>query len=438
MRNRQVSISFKQLRLFVGFFLIMIFALIGFAFFEARNSAYASQGSVVGGSGAPTPTPFLPSSDADALLFDDDLSTVTTPTPRPTVVYEDGNYPTLIPVSLPTLSNISPYSLPSGVNPLTGRPPDAPELLDRRPVVSKITLYPRIARPQYGLTKADVVYEYYIEWGLTRFIAVFYGTNPNQIGPVRSGRFFDEHIARMYQAYLVFKYADKRVLEYFETSDIRDFLVLPLLSECSPFFVGEEDRELYNNVFFNYTRFGPCLDDKGFDNEAPDLRAGYFSSRPSYLGEQALQIYTTYSVDDYHYWAYEPLTKRYFRFQETADIRDGRAPSYEPLIDNLTSEQVTADNVVFLFIPHSFADKWQKEDQVYHIDPVGTGKAYLFRDGIMIPAYWRRLAIDQPLELTDQNGTPLPRKPGRTFYQVLSEDSRVFNEGTDWYFEFEP
>jgi len=56
-------------------------------------------------------------------------------------------------------------------NPLTGLPVSNPSLLERRPMVIKITNAPDIIRPQSGLTLADVVYEYYIEWGDTRFIA---------------------------------------------------------------------------------------------------------------------------------------------------------------------------------------------------------------------------------------------------------------------------
>jgi hypothetical protein len=72
-------------------------------------------------------------------------------------------------------------------------------------------------RPQYGLSKADLVYEYYLERGITRFIAVFYGEDANRAGPIRSARFFDEYIFRMYQAFFVFGNADDRVMEYFLT-----------------------------------------------------------------------------------------------------------------------------------------------------------------------------------------------------------------------------
>lgn len=437
MSNRQVSTSFQKIKLFGGVFLVILLVIAAFVFFEGRDSAQASQGLAGVLAENATPTPFLPSSDADAFLFDTFGQAVASPTPRPSGGAGNGLYPTVAPEAMPTLSDITPYSLPTGFNPLTGLPPASPEFLDRRPVASKVTLFPRSARPQYGLTLADVVYEYYIEWGATRFIAVYYGENPPQIGPVRSGRFFDEHIARMYQSYLVFKYADKRVLDYFEQSDIRDFLIVPLV-RCSPFFIGQEDRNLYNNVFFDMTSLGPCLERHGYDNNAPNLRSGYFSERAPVSDEEGLHIFGIYSLDDYHHWRYEPGIARYYREQETDDLRNDKTPTYAPLMDNLTGEQVSADNLVYVFFPHTFADQWQEEDEVYHIEPLGTGDAYLFRNGRVIPAYWRRFVIDQPLELTDLNGEPLALKPGRTFYEVMRQESVVTHDGVNWYFQFEP
>ncbi len=438
MNERKVTLSLKQLKIFGG---LVLFAFLFFAIFaisEGRNSAQASQDADNLFNAIASPTPFLPGGDTDAFPFEEVAGTVASPTPRPTVVYEDGQYPTAIPQALPTFSDITPYSIPDGINPLTGKAPMLPELLNRRPVASKITLYPRSARPQSALTLADVVFEYYIEGGLTRFIAIFYGTNPTQIGPVRSGRFFDEHIMRMYQSYLVFKFADPRVLDHLKATDVSEFLALPTIASCPPYFVGKEDRDIYNNIYFDLTRFGDCLEKKGLDNTRPNLRAGYFSGSPPAFAEKALRIFTRYSIDDYHYWGYEPLTQRYYRQQEITDTRDGKLPSYAPLIDMLTGQQVSADNIVFLFVPHSFADQFQEEDEVYHIDPLGSGKAILFRDGIVLPAYWRRIAIDQPLLITDLNGVPLSLKPGRTFYEVLKEDSTAIQDGAQWYFQFEP
>ncbi len=44
------------------------------------------------------------------------------------------------------------------------------------------------ARPQSGLSTADIVYEYETEGGISRFSAMFFSTPTATIGPVRSAR----------------------------------------------------------------------------------------------------------------------------------------------------------------------------------------------------------------------------------------------------------
>ena len=46
---------------------------------------------------------------------------------------------------------------------------------------------PRNHRPKYGLSAADLVYEYYTEAGTTRFIALFYGQDAETVGPILMG-----------------------------------------------------------------------------------------------------------------------------------------------------------------------------------------------------------------------------------------------------------
>ncbi len=386
----------------------------------------------------PTPTPFQPRAGLVEPVFD--WSPLPSPTPAPTstpgITIEGGQYPTP-PAALATSFALSPYSPPPGINPLTGLPPADPALLARRPMAIKVTNYPRYVRPQSGLTRADVVFEYYIEAGLTRFIAVFYGQDAERVGPVRSGRFFDEHVARMYQAYLVFKYADKRVFDYLKESDLADFLVVPGISACPPFRVGKQERDTYNNIFFDTTAFGECLERAGKDNSPPDLRNGYFYALPPFSWPPAERVYLRFSADDYSYWQYDSEQHHYVRYQETVSTRDGKTASYDLLTDALTGEPVTADNVVVLFVPYTFANQFDEEDEVYHVDLYDAGGAYVFREGVAIQAVWWRLNRDQPLVLTDPNGALIPLRPGNTFYEVIGESSAYWQEGNTWRFEFE-
>jgi hypothetical protein len=337
-----------------------------------------------------------------------------------------------------------PLNLIVDINPLTGQPPSDPVLLERRPLAVKVSNYPREIRPQFGLTLADQVFEYYIEWGDTRFIAIFYGNDARQVGPVRSGRFFDEHVTRMYHAFYVFNFADPRELDYFRESDLLNFLVTPGCPQCTcpPFFVFNPNKladENHLTSYFDTTRFYDCNAKKGVNNSRQAIRNGFFSELIPHSEYELKRIYTYYSTRDYHYWEYDPQTRKYFRFQETVTINReaGVTETYAPLMDALTGQQVNADNVVTLFVSHTFSNKYNAEDEVYNINLINSGKAYVYRDGIVIPALWVRAEVDQPLFLTTLDGNPIFLRPGRTFYEVIGASSTSYQDEDGWYFQFQ-
>jgi hypothetical protein len=386
-------------------------------------------------SGIPSPTPFQP------LTEDSSHSPYTGAAPTPL------NLPTftplpptptervILPEIMPAGVNVPAFTLPKDLNPLTGLPPSDPALMERRPLAIKVANYPRYNRPQYGLTLADNVYEYYIEGGLTRFIAVFYGNNSEWVGPVRSGRYFDEHIQRMYHAYLVFKFADPRVESHLETtSDVAPFLVVPTIGSCPPFKLKpDRDVEAYNNSYFNTVLWEDCVTKNGLENERQMIRNGFFSEMAPISELQGTRLYTYYSADSYNYWDYDSKTKQYVRYQELSDNRN-KPESYDVLIDSVTGEEVHAANVVFMLVHHNFSNTFDEEDEVYQIDLTDSGEAYVFRDGVGIPARWIRTNTDQPLLLTTVGGAPIYLRPGITFYEVLGAASYVDQDAGEWNF----
>jgi len=387
-------------------------------------------------SGKPSPTPFQPLTEnatdspyAGAAPTPLDLPTFTPLPPTPTERV-------ILPESMPEGVNVPAFTLPTSLNPLTGLPPSDLALMERRPLAIKVANFPRYNRPQFGLTLADNIYEYYIEGGLTRFIAIFYGNNSEWVGPVRSGRYFDEHIQRMYHAYLVFKFADPRVETHLETtSDVAPFLVVPSIGSCPPFRLKpDRDVEAYNNSYFNTLLWEDCILKNGLEDDRQAIRNGFFSESVPVSGLHGTQLFTYYSVDSYNNWRYDPETKQYMRYQENADIRNDKPESYSPLIDSMTGEIVHAANVVFMLVHHNFSNTFDEEDEVFQIDLTDTGEAYVFRDGVGIPARWIRTNQDQPLLLTTLNGAPIYLRPGITFYEVLGSASYVDQDSGEWHF----
>jgi hypothetical protein len=280
---------------------------------------------------------------------------------------------------------------------------------------------------------------------MTRFIAIFYGQDAEKAGPVRSGRFFDEHIFRLYEAIYVFSGADDRVLDYF--MDLEKALVNRLVLE------QPDDRERtcragvsvplcrdrkisgYNNLFADTNALSQFISARGTNNERQELSGLRFEERLPAGGGPGAMVDFNYSFFSYSRWLFNPAGGRYLRFQDTQDDPLSQGKAYAPLLDDLTSEVIAADNVIALLVPHTYYLHTSTTEMV-QIDLVGSGQAYLFRDGAAFPALWVRPETGL-LFLVSPDGSQLPLKPGATYFQVMGASSSVQQENSDWRFNFQ-
>lgn len=374
---------------------------------------------------------------------------IPTPTPTPIPIVPETGMPLVLPLLNAELPDdgYGPEKYPVYINPLTGLPVPNPALLDRRPIAFKITNYPRSVRPQSGLSKADLVFEYYMERGIPRFIAVFYGEDAEKVGPIRSGRLFDEHIFRMYDSFFAFGYADPRVREYFFRlgDEITQRFVLEGDIDHS-IHCGEEtyarlcrDSEIegYNTMFGNTMAIRDYFERAYGNNIRPDLTGMYFSTHVPHSVIPATIVKVRYSPSIYTYWEYDPISSRYLRWQETDGYEDITIETYEPIYDSLTGERLSADNVVVLVVEHQYQVLHNTSDEVISMNLNGRGKAYIYRDGFAYEAEWVRPTDGGVLRLYDMTGEPFPLRPGQTWFEVVSEETVLEHNGHYWYFLFE-
>jgi len=173
------------------------------------------------------------------------------------------------------------------------------------------------------------------------------------------------------------------------------------------------------------------------ENSKQHLRPTFFNSAFHLIPTQPIsRIYTNYSKFSYNYWEYDAVQKKYLRYSDVNDTVDEQGQVYAPHIDVLTGEQLSAENVVVLLIPHLFKNAFDRADQLFDIQLVGTGSAFAFIDGQMYKVFWRRDQLDQPLQLFDKNNNPLSLKPGETYYQVLNSESTTKLNGLNISFNF--
>jgi hypothetical protein len=360
------------------------------------------------------------------------------PTRTPSATYSP--YPTRTPTSPPVA--YGPGDFPPGINPLTGLQVEDAVLLDRRPIAVKIVNFPRSVRPQWGLAQADIVFEYYIERGVTRYIAIFYGQEVERVGPIRSGRYFDEHIIRMFQSYFVFGSADDTVLSHFlalENEIVKRF-VLEREDNFAPDCGNQVDLPLcrdssmdgWNNLYVNTRILNQFLIDRGSANHKPSLTGMYFDSRVPDNGFEVRRLDLYFSSRSYNRWKYDPELEQYLRFQEHHSDLGGGRTAYKYLFDPTNGRKVTTDNIVLLFVPHEIV---KSEPEVVKIHLLDAGPAYVFRNGNAYDAYWER-PQDGLLLLYTPIMEPFPLKPGRTFFEVVGATSKLDSKGGHWKLDF--
>jgi len=351
-----------------------------------------------------------------------------TPTETPTItetpIPEATNTPTVTPTPLYPVEGLGPANFPADVDQLTGLKVTNPALLQRRPMVVKVQNLPRDGRPQWGLSLADIVFEYYTEEGTTRFATIFYGNDASMVGPIRSGRFIDADIVDGYKAMFAFGSAYVAEMRRFYNSDFANRLVI----EGANTPLTRYDPKGMDYLMVNTADLSAYATKRGL-NTPQDLNNMLFKLPAPDGGQPVTQVYVRYSGAIYNRWDYDPTSGTYLRFSDTVDANNGiAAEQYAQLTDRLTNLPIAFDNVVVLYVNHPLY-----APNIYDIQLIGTGDAYAFRDGQAYKVKWVRNATDV-VSLTNADGSPFAFKPGTTCFEVIGLHSTISQNGQSWRF----
>ena len=356
-------------------------------------------------------------------------STATSLPPSPTTPPTDTPSPTLT----PTPVAFGPTNFPANVSPLSGDVASDPANLERRPVAVKVQIFPRGQRPPSGISKADIVYDFYQNFGLTRLHAIFLGENAEVVGPIRSARLLDIDLINMYKSIFAFGGAESRTINRLFNQAFSNRLIVEGSGKCPA--MCRVDPNGYNYLVANTAEITNYAEAQGIDNTRQNLDGMSYHAAIPAGGGPAPQIYVRVSISSYSRWDYDPVGGRYLRFQDSIETHDVQGEAYEPLTDRENGLQVTAENVVVLMVPHQYAfGSKPGPNEVVNILLSGSGEAYAFRDGQGFEVTWNRPAIDSVLLLTFPDGTPYTFKPGNTWFQIVGQSSKVENPESIWRF----
>lgn len=340
-----------------------------------------------------------------------------TPTETATLTFTPTPSPTATDTPSPTPTFVGPFQYPDGINTLTGLPFPSEEARNRRNLIIKVSNYPPLVRPQTGLNQADIVYEYEVEGGVTRFAAIFRSQTPPLVGSVRSARLMDMELTTMYDAFLAYSGTSEPIQKLLLSPPFFNFnIISPLIGdnceEAGFCRYPDGDRPFEHTLFAEPAKLWAAAARR---NTFLGIKAkGFaFSETPDPAGETANDIFIDWYGQVEARWQYDAASDHYVRFT------DGL-----PHLDKADGQQLWADNLVVIEVPHAERPDLFPPGATYTSQEIqlwDQGRAYVIRDGQFYQGFWRRQNREpgSALQIIYGNNTPILLKPGRTFVEVV-------------------
>jgi DUF3048 family protein len=300
--------------------------------------------------------------------------------------------------------------------PLTGllAAPDGPSI-QRRPLNVRMPNDPN-ARPQFGLNKADVVFEMIVEGGVTRFAAIFHSQDADPVGPVRSYRFSDLQMTQMLRGALVSSGSTVEERDAV-TQSIKDGNLLSVDAERDgrPYY-RVNFRPGPNNEFTSTPAAREAVNRAGgagpvdvpslafLPPGATDPNAGGFAG-----GQPASTVTVPFQTWPATF-TWDAAANGYRRSQQGVRTVDGDG-----------SGPILAKNVIVMT-----TDIWTTsvvEDSLgsrgLDYRTTGQGPVSVFRDGKRVDGTWKRATVLDMYSFVDATGSPILLEPGQTWIHFI-------------------
>lgn len=294
------------------------------------------------------------------------------------------------------------------------------------------------ARPQSGLSYADVVYEAVAEGGITRLLAVYYCQDAGIIGPVRSARTYFLDFISEYGDYPLYAHVGGAntpgpadALGQIDDYGWKLYSDLNEFSISYPTFKRDYDR-LGRTVATEHTMYSSTdklwtyadkkrkLTNKDEDRNSWDENFVKYSfkddvkesERPT---SQTITFNFWKGYDDYEVvWTYNKTTNLYAR-------TSGGAPHK----DKNNDKQITAKNVVVLFMTERRANDGYEGNLHMLYGTKGTGRAAIFLDGQEIKGTWSKKDRTSRLILRDNRGREIEINRGPIWFAITAIGTSV-------------
>ncbi len=287
-------------------------------------------------------------------------------------------------------------------NPLTYEQVSDQHDLERRVFIVSLDNSPA-ARPQSGLSDADIMYEVPAEGGISRYLALFYVGSADTIGPVRSARPYMVDITREWDG--VFVHCGW-------SEDAKAYLNRGYVDFINEFGYGssfwrDKSRKAPHNLYTSTENLYAIVEEEGWDSVNLVREFSFYSSDDLLVGDKADLIDIDYPVANNRY-KYDQKSGLYLRYINS-----------EAQIDPNNDQQIEVANIIVQKVASKVLDSAGR----LSIDLTGSGEAMLFSKGTVRIGSWKRADLDSPTYFCDSAGNEWQLAPGKTWIQIC--DQRV-------------
>lgn len=286
----------------------------------------------------------------------------------------------------------------------------------------------KAALPQYGISKASIIYEAPVEGRITRLMALFEDYDDlDHIGPVRSSRDYYVYEAMAYDSvYVNWGLAIPFVAPIINTDRVDNVsqAVEGIDRPASEAF-DRIKRAGYATEFTGYLfidGYEEAVERLGYETEYTDRFVQAFTfagdGHPAEYEEyeDAVKIYpggTKTNSGGYGSanpcFSYDKSEGLYYRSQYGA-----------PQVDEMNGEQLAVSNVVFKFCHGEVREPKDKDYLAFGVH--GEGNAWVFTNGKVIKGTWKRAGDYEPNLFLDEKGEEIIFNQGKTWICNIWEE----------------
>lgn len=272
-----------------------------------------------------------------------------------------------------------------------------------------------IARPQSGFNAASIVYQAPADGGEDRYMLVFQELPAPDIGPVRSGRPYFVRWAADYRAGFGHYGGDQFTKDYLPTIDGRLIYDIDALRHANDAYHRIDSRPAPHNAYTNIDALRTVAQQLG----APDHMVAGLAARLFKDDAAEADRPPSASISIPYYrgataYSYDRATNSYLR-----------SVAGSPQIDAADGKQVTAKDVVVLFMVLTTDSVSEPGHDRPVLANVGSGKAIVFRDGQAVVGTWKKPDVGALTRFYDGSGQEIALDRGRIFIQAVPTGTNV-------------